>query len=237
MRDIVFRRSSTLPPGGFLARPTSVIAYGDSGPLVHWVVYALAIETDPGFIWTDIRLPTDVPPAEDPLARQVVPAGQMNVVRPIDLLPTPSASRGSGASASSEPSHPATVRQMGDFLRLPLHTQRLLSGAPKGDHPIVLVLSNSQRMVDQYPTDRVAPVVRAIVEAGTVLFVTYTGGSPEGRAAFDTILKVEGRGPSDWKRAALHVERAPPGSPFRAGANVPLAHLEPVARVLNRSLG
>ncbi|HTP53989.1 MAG TPA: hypothetical protein VML94_03365 [Thermoplasmata archaeon] len=221
-----------MPPTAIFGQPTSVFVGGPSRSLLNWVVYALASRTDPGFIWTDVRLPGEVLAGTDPLARGLVDPDRLNIVYPQELVPgDPSAVPPAGVD---RPAPPATVRRLEDFLRLPLHTQRLLAGAPKGGHPIVLALSNAHRMVGPYPTETVAPIVRTIVESGAILFVTFADAPPEGRFAFETVLQVEGETPRRWKDAALWVERGPTDGPLPSGARYPLAEFEPIAAVLSQ---
>jgi hypothetical protein len=117
-----------------------------------------------------------------------------------------------------------------------LHTQRLLSAGPSGGPPMVLVLSNAHRLVALYPTDSVAPVVRAIVETGAILFMTFADSPPEGRLAFDTVMHVEGNDPMSWNEATLRVEKGPASGPLRAGSEHRLGQLPPIASVLANRL-
>lgn len=221
---------------GIFGRPTSVILCGSSRPLLNWVAYALASTTDSGFIWTDVRLEGEVLADSDPLARGLVPPDRLAVVYPNVLKPNDAAANMAigGVVRSDEP--PDTVRRMVDFLRLPLPTQRLLAGAPPGGRPMVLVLSNAHHMTVLYPTETVAPVLRAVIDAGAILFVTFADAPRESRHAFETILHVGGNDPKAWKRATLRVEKGPSGGPLRAGSEHRLGELEVVAAVLGRGL-
>ena len=223
-----------MPASPLFPRPTSVFLCGREPALLHWVTYALASGSDPDFIWTDVRPAGEAPPLSDPLARNCVPPDRLNVVRPSEILPRdPSAPLPPSAPIAPPP----TVARLADFLRLPLHTQRLLTGAPKGGQPMVLILSNAQRMVGLYPTDAVSMVVRTIVDSGAILLVTFAGEPPEGREAFDTVLLLSGDPPERWRDATVRVERAPATGPLgAAGAVVRLAEIPPIVAVLAASL-
>lgn len=223
-----------MPTETLFPRPTSVLLCGPSRPLLNWTAYALAASTDPGFIWTDIRPPGESLDAIDPLARGLIPSERLNIVHPTEILPERSGAP--AAARSVAPSSP-TVRRLQDFVRLPLHTQRLLTGEPTRGRPIVLVLSNAQRMVGLYPAQNVAPVVKAIVEAGVILLVTFADVPPEGHEAFDLVLRLEGGDPTNWSRATLKVEKAPADGLLRAGAALRLGEFAPIAPVLTAVLG
>jgi hypothetical protein len=212
-----------------------VIVCGSDRPLLNWVAFALASVSDPAFIWTDIRLEGEVLADTDPLSRRLIPRDRLNVVRPSELERSdPTVVEGSVVRAD-EP--PETLRRLVDFLRLPVHTQRLLSGGPPGGQPMVLVLSNAQRIVALYPTTSdVAPTVRAIVETGTTLIMTFADAAPEGRLAFETVLHLEGTDARKWREAGLRAEKGPSPGPLGAGTRYRLGEFEPVATILSRHL-
>ena len=163
--DTVSTTGSKMPPAAIFGRPTAVILCGRR-PLLNWLISALASKTDPEFIWTDVRLRGEVLAEADPLGRGFVSSDRSNVVFPQELAPKRPrrAALPRGECRTKVP--PPTVRRLGDFLRLPLHTRGRLAGAPTGGQPIVLALSNARRMVALYPAETVAPVVRPIVEEG-----------------------------------------------------------------------
>jgi len=218
------------------SRPTSVILCGSNRPLLNWVVYALASATDPKFIWTDVRLGDEVLADVDPLARNLVPPDRLAVVYPSVLVPNDAAANMAIAGVVRDNQPSDGIRRLLDFIRLPLPTQRLLSGVLSRDRPIVLVLSDAHHLVTFYPTEVVAPVIQAVVEAGAILFVTFAGAPPESRQAFETILHVEGNDPKAWRRTTLRVEKGPLAGPLRTGSDHLLGELDPVAAVLARDL-
>ena len=225
--------------GPFFTRPGTVFICGNHRPLLNWTAFALASATDPRLSWTDVRLRGEVLDAFDPLARSVIPSDRLSIVHPNELAQNEAAARLAGAASSTvirsdEP--PASIRRLVDFLRLPTHTQELLAAHPPDGPPTPLVLSNAHRVVALYPTESVAPVLRAIVDAGALLIATWADAPPEGRLAFDTILHLRGEEHGAWRRASLTVERsAVPGS-LRAGETYPLGEIRPVAAVLERRL-
>lgn len=216
-------------PTAVYGRPTSVFVYGESRELVDWLVYGLAVAADPGFIWTDVRSAGETLPPTHPLALGLVPPDRLNVLAPTEI----SAIRnGSPPAGREEPSAAGTLHHIADFLRMPLLTQRLVTGAPNPGRPIVLVLSNAQRLDREFPEAEAAPRVNALVEAGTILIVGYHGGASRSREIFSTVLRIEGsQGPS-WAESVVHVERSGDDDPLPSPGTHRLGDLEPVATVL-----
>lgn len=200
--------------------------------MLHWVVYALASATDPGFIWTDVRPAGETADPSDPIGRGLIPPGRLNVVLPAELA-VPRAPAAAGAPA---PNGPTTVQRLADFVRLPLHTQRLLTGEPRGAHPMVVVLSNAQRLEDLYANEDVGGTLKRVVEAGTTMLVSFSGPAPQRRSIFPTVLRVEGSDLSRWREAAVAVEAASPEGGLTVGSSSTLGTFAPVAAGL-RAIG
>jgi hypothetical protein len=123
------------------------------------------------------------------------------------------------------------------FLRLPQHTQKLISKIPAGAERVVIVLSNSQRMVALYPTESVAGFVRAIVQAGASFLVTFSDAPGEKRLAFEYIFHLQGEDPRRWDQAELFVEKGTTSGVFRTGSRLRLPTIPGVSSVLSRELG
>jgi hypothetical protein len=224
-------------PDRIFNRPTSVIVCGSNRPLLNWVAYALASITDPGFIWTDVRLQGEVLADADPLSRNLIPPDRMNVVHPKELALHRGGAKAVAESVIRADEPTDTVRRLADFLRLPLHTQRLLSAGPSQGQPMVLVLSNGHRLVAFYPTDAVGPTVRAIVESGATLIMTFADAPPEGRLVFETVLHLEGNDTRGWRQASLTAEKGPADGPLRSGSAYRLGEFDPVTDILASGLG
>ncbi|MCI4353795.1 MAG: hypothetical protein L3K06_00325 [Thermoplasmata archaeon] len=225
--------------GRIFSHPGTLFLCGNSRPLLNWTAYALAASTDPSFFWTDIRLRGEVLDATDPLARSLVPSDRLSILHPFVLTRNVAgadiANAASGAVIrSDEP--PDAVRRLVEFLRLPSHTQEVLSSRDPEDPPMVIVLSNAHRVVALYPTATVAPILRPIVEAGALLVATWADAPPEGRLSFDTILHLRGDEHGQWRRASLTVEKSAVPGILRLGENYPLESLAPIAAILESKL-
>jgi hypothetical protein len=214
--------------------PGSTILCGRPGALLNWVAYGFASSNPGGYFWTDVRMAGQLLDPSDPLASSRISPELLSIVEPQTLAPQDRVANAaiSGLVRSATPT--SSDQQFVDFLRLPEHTQRLLATQTTGTKPIVLVLSNSQRMAALYATESVGPLVRAISGAGASLLVTYADEPPEGRLGFDNVWHlVAGERPT-WLSSRLIVEKGPPTGPFAAGESVPLAGIERVASHLKR---
>ena len=223
--------------GKIFGAPGSTIVWGDDRPLLNWVAYALASVTSSEFKWTDIQFPGQALGPTDPLSRHLIPPDRLRVVRASDMAPNNAAANMPVSAVIRSDETPGNVERLLDFLRLPASTQRLLETPPPGAQPRVAVLSNGQRIVALYPTPQaIAPTIRAIVEAGTIMIMTFADAGPEGRFQFDNVLNVEGSVTRGWQEATLKVEKWSPSGPFRVGTALRLGDLAPLAAVIARGL-
>ncbi|HKN05981.1 MAG TPA: hypothetical protein VJ021_00040 [Thermoplasmata archaeon] len=212
-------------------RPTSVFLHGSNRALLNWVMYALLDRSDPNFRWTDVRLREEPLDPLDPLARHVVPESRLSLVEPDELQrsPDPSAS----LSTLVRPDEPAeSIRRTLAFLRLPTHTQDLISRTSPRDTPAQFGLSNAHRLLAAFPAATVQPTLRAILDSGVTLVMTWADAAPAGSRAYDFVLGLEGGGPADWKDAVLHCVVGNSEGPVRAGRRLKLGQLGPIVDVL-----
>jgi hypothetical protein len=212
-------------------RPTSVVLHSADRPLVNWVMYAMLVRANPNFIWTDVRLPGEVLDPLDPLARHVIPDRQLSVVRPEVLRRNPEAT-----DIVSTMIHPEEAgdqkQQLVNFLRLPEHTQDLISRVPKTGLIPALGLSNGQRIAALFPPETIRPTLQGIKAAGSSLILTWADALPGSAKEFDFVLGVEGLGPRSWRSALLRCDQGDSSGPIRAGKRFRLGDLAPIAEVL-----
>ena len=227
---------NNLPLESGLHRPTSVVIYGSSRPLLNWVAYALAAEADPEFIWNDVRLRGEVLSEFDPLSRNLIPPERLNVAFPNEFAPEDRAANIVRSGVVRDDESHEHIRRLTDFLRLPLGAQRVLARRSAGNRPMVLVLSNGHRLVALYPSGTLAPSLRIMNEVGATLIMTFADASPASHRAFGTILVVEGNDVREWKRATLRVLKGPADGPLRTGVEYRLGEYAPLADILTRQL-
>lgn len=216
-------------------RPTSVFIGGSSRPLLNWVAYALALRTNPNFLWSDVRIPGELFDKNDLLARRVIPADQLSFVYPTELARDHAAASTASAHEGSPPGPGSDFKTSVGFLQLPSQARDVLTALPPGGPPIPIVVSNAHRIVGLYPTSSVAPILKAVLGAGAILIMTFADAPPDGRLSFDTVLHLNGHDPADWKSASLRVEKSPADGPFKSGATTSLKSFAPIADVLSRT--
>jgi len=227
-----------MTPGVLFQHPRSVIMFGDDRPLLNWVAWAIASESDPEFFWPDVRLAGQAPDSTDPMAHNVIPERQLRVRPPNELVPDHSAANVAVSAVIRDDEPPENVRRLIDFLRLPRNTQQVLAEPRSDGRMPVVVLSNAQRLAPLYPSvDNVHATARTITEQNAVLIMTFADTPPTSRSVFEVILHVVGSLRDGWKWATLRVEKGTPDSAFPTGLSVRLGEFTPLAPALLRALG
>ena len=211
--------------------PTNVLLHGSSRPLLNWVMYAVLDRSSPNFRWTDVRLREERLDPLDPLARHVLPEGQLSIIEPADLRRSPDP--GTVVSSmihSDEPTE--SLQRVMEFLRLPTHTQELISQATPTKRPAPFALSNCHRLAALFPVNSVEPTLRAIRSSGVSLVMTWADALPASAQLFDFVLGVEGSDPTAWKDAVLNCELGRSEGAVRVGRRLRLGELRSIADVL-----
>ena len=205
-------------------RPTSVFLHGSNRALLNWVMFVMLASSDPGYFWTDVRLPEEVLDPLDPLARGVVPPNQLSVILPEDLRPSPVPGDAMTSMLDRDETSDS-LRRVAGFLRLPAHTQELISRKAQVGRVTVFGLSNAHRTAALYRGDAVRTTIRAIHESGVSLIMTWGDALPGGSRVFDFVVEVEGSHPAAWKDAHLRCLLGDSVGPLRAGARLRLSSL------------
>jgi len=221
-----------VPTQPLFNRPTTVFIGGNNRPLLNWVAYGLALDANPEFLWTDVRIPGELFDRTDILARSIIPSDRLTFVYPSELART-SAPPASGTPAPGSTSPSSALSPSEALRQLPVRSQQLLASLPAGGPPVPVVLSNAHRILALYPADTVGPILRAIVSAGAIFLMTFADSPPEGRRQFETVLHVNGPDPPGWGQATLRIEKSPVGGPFKTGSEVRLREIPAIADVLS----
>ncbi|MCI4360729.1 MAG: hypothetical protein L3J91_03425, partial [Thermoplasmata archaeon] len=120
----------------------------------------MAVRPGRDLFWTDVALRGAVGQDVDPLTSTLLPPDRVSVVFANELERDEPSARLADAAVGGvlrADESPEMLRRIAGFLRLPAHTQELLSRVPSGGPPPIIVLSNAHRMVALYPHDTVAP--------------------------------------------------------------------------------
>ena len=132
------------------------------------------------------------------------------------------------------PEEPGDQKQvLVNFLRLPEHTQDLISRAPKTGLVPALGLSNCHRIAALFPPETIRPTLQGIKDSGSSLIITWADALPGSAKEFDFVLGIEGLGPRSWRSALLRCDRGDSSGAIRAGKRFRLGDLAPIAEVLS----
>ncbi len=228
-------RSTAFDPMGGARCPTFV--WGSSRPAVNRVLFAIATEIDPEFAWLDIRLPNDEPEEPGPVELGWIPDHRLFFTRRMADLTPPQTVKPEAivrVVRSDDPNQ--DVGAFADFLRLPSLTQKIvadLGPAPRGR---VLVVSNSERVREHYPSspEAVRPLIDAHLAAGLIPMFGLSGPSGPGRMAMDMVCEVRVADLGHWREGWLICEKSPPWTSFHAGDKIPLSSVGSIAAAFLR---
>jgi len=224
---------------GVLGRPSSIFISGADRSLLKWVAYAALSPYSERVYWTDVRLPGEIPDPLDPMTRAVIPAESVHVLLPLDLRPEEEEARRAETAAATmirSEGAPDSLRRLIEFLRMPTHTQERISATYRRNEPAILVCANAHRLAGNYSSDRVAPLVKSIVESGACVVSLWSDAPTSLESVFDVVLHVEGGGSADWRSATIRCEKGIASGPLASGKVPRLADLKPIAKVLGASL-
>ncbi|HTP54931.1 MAG TPA: hypothetical protein VML94_08265 [Thermoplasmata archaeon] len=225
-------------PGGF-RKPTSILISGGSRSLLKWFAYAALAPYSARVYWTDVRFPGEILDPLDPMAAGAVDKDSLYVLTPRELEPDDqSADRAQSAAAALIRSDeaPGSLQGLVEFLRMPSHAQKLISTTTGDRLPSILVTANSQRLATVYSLERIAPLMRALLDAGTCQVALWAEAPTTAISVFEVILHLEGLGPRDWHEATISCEKGIRTGPLAVGRTTRLGEIPSVARILDRSI-
>jgi len=225
-------------PGGF-RKPTAVFVSGGSRTLLKWFAHAALAPYAGRVYWTDVRLPGEVLDPLDPMQLRVIPEDSVYVLSPRELQPDDQGARQAEAAAatmlhSDEPT--SSIEGLVEFLRMPSHAQKLISSTGRPDAPSILVTANAQRLATVFSPERIAPLMRAMLEAGTCQVALWAEAPTTLTSMFDVMLRVEGSGPADWRNATVECDRGIDSGPLAVGRVRRFSEVPALASVLEKSV-
>ncbi len=223
-------------PGGF-NKPSSVFISGSSRTLLKWFACAWLSPYGSRVYWTDVRLRGEIIDPLDPMAMHAVPEESVYVLEPPELFPDErGASQAEAAAATMLESEeaPGSLRGLLEFLRMPSHAQELISATGRPESPSILVTTNSQRIAIAYPQERLEPLMRAMLEAGTCQVALWAEAPTTLTSIFDAILVLEGNDPTEWRNATIRCVKGISTGLLSTGKAVRLVEIESIARMLEK---
>jgi hypothetical protein len=219
------------------ARPSSVIVSGSSRTLLKWFAFASLAPYSSRLYWTDVRLPGEIMDPLDPMVLHAIPEETVYVLTPRDLLPDDLGAQQAEAAAATmihSDDRANTMQGLVEFLRMPVHGQRLISATGRPDLPSVLVTANTQRLATVYAEHHLAPLIRAMLASGTCQVALWAEAPTSLFSLFDVVLQLEGSDPRSWPDATVRCERGIATGPLASGSAVRLSSLPAVSAVLEK---
>ncbi|MGP8110246.1 MAG: hypothetical protein ACLQD9_06025 [Thermoplasmata archaeon] len=222
---------------GLAGKGCSTFVWGESRAAVNRVLFAVASDIDPDFVWLDIRHPTDESVEPGPVELGWIPNGRLLFTRaPSEARPQEPVAPAAiwRIVRSDDPDH--EVASYADFLRLPAVTQKIIAGLAPTSGRRALAFANSDRVREFYPRkpEEIRPFLDAELAAGVIPLYGVAGPSGPGRMALDFVLEVRTPDLRHWREGTLMCEKAPPGSAFHRGEQLPLPSIPSVAAAFTR---
>lgn len=216
----------------------SVLFWGQDRTVVTAGAAALALRSNPSFLWLDVR-GYDLGP--DPYSRVLAPLvtddRRYGADAEPELAPMDAPLGLSMASVVRAEEIDETVVGLVDFLRLPRAVQRLVSRRLPGTRPVVLLITSADRMAHFYleRTESTRGYVETLKSLGVKLVVSYVGPARRDRFAFDHSFRVDDGAGEDWAMAFLSTDRG--GIPEGTAGFGPtrLGEIDSVREVMDRA--
>ncbi|MGA8710660.1 MAG: hypothetical protein WB786_05465 [Thermoplasmata archaeon] len=225
-------------PGGF-GKPSSVFISGSSRSLLKWFAFASLAPYTSRVYWTDVRLPGEILDPLDPMSIHAIPEESVYVLLPRDLSPDDQGAHQAEVAAATMLRSDASansIEGLVEFLRMPSHAQKLISATGRPGAPSILVTANAQRLASAYPQDRIAPLMRTMLESGTCQVALWAEAPTTFTSIFDIILHVEGNGSADWRNATVRCEKGISAGPLASGRTTRLSEIGSISAILEKSV-
>lgn len=228
--------AAELFPGGF-RNPSSVFISGSDRTLLKWFAFAALAPYGSRVHWTEVRLPGEILDPLDPMTVRAIPQESVYVLLPQELGPDDAGARRAQAAVPTvlrpdEPRH--SIEGLVEFIRMPLHAQKLISTTGRPDLPSILVTTNAHRLASVYSPERIAPLMRALLEGGTCQVALWADAPTTHISMFDVVLRVDGHGSAEWRSATVACERGISTGPLAAGKAHRLSEIPLIAQQLER---
>ena len=119
---------------------------------------------------------------------------------------------------------------------MPAHAQKLISATGRPEAPSILVTANAHRLAAVYSEERIAPLMRVMLESGTCQIALWAEASTSLTSIFEVILHVEGSGSADWRNATVQCEKGISTGPLASGKAHRLSDIKFIASILEQTI-
>lgn len=225
-------------PRRLFERPSSVLVYGPSRPLVNLTLYALAHHTNPEFHWVEVGAIPQPPTVSEPVQLGWIPDSRLWLVdRSNTLRPNDAAAALPLGELISPDEPPESLRQFVDFLRLPDQAQRLIAAQTPNGSPGVVAVPDTDRLEGTFSASEVDSLLAVHREAGLSVMVGHRGSPGSGRDVFDFVFRLQGRDerPDGWKKNQLVCEKGITSGPLRDLQPIHLEYVPILFEVISKA--
>jgi len=211
-------------PTEFRTTPLAYYVWSRSPRAAHVLAFVIARHVDPAFRWISIRESAGQPSEEESWVHRLMPADRV-------LDPLSEAEMGQGPrlpkaafQAMVRPEGAANERiALNHFFLLPPRLQRILDENTPSSSPRTVVVANTNRVRDFYPTDpdRLRAYTEVFPRSGFSMITTSSPPPYNGRYGFDIVLRMDVGLNQGWRAAHLVVEKGLRSGKFRTGTTLP----------------
>jgi len=184
-------------------------------------------------------LPGELLDPLDPMTLHAIPEETVYVLLPNELQPDDQGARRAEVAAATMLQSDGTANSLDglvEFLRMPSHAQKLISSTGRSESPPILVTANAQRLATVYSLERIAPLMRVMLESGTCQVALWAEAPTTHTSVFDVILHVDGGGSADWRNATVRCERGISSGPLASGKPLRLSDIQSIASILEKAI-
>lgn len=215
-------------PTEFRTSPLGFYVWSRSPRAGHVLAFAIAKFVDPDFRWMSIRETPEAPSEEERWVRRLLPTERIiEPLAPSELGQGPRLRRQT-VNALIRPEGAGSERiALDHFLLLPERLQALLDEPSSTPAPWAVVVSNTNRVREFYPTDpeRLRAYTDVFPRSGISMITTSVPPPYRGRYGFDIVLRLDVTTVPDWRAAHLVVEKGLRSGEFRTGGVIPTSEL------------
>lgn len=215
-------------PGEFHTSPLAYYVWSRSPRAAHIVAFAIAKLADPAFRWMSIRESSAAVSDEEAWVHRLLPASR--ILAPLvstDLGKEPQVPKETFSSLFRAEGAGAERIALDHFLLLPQRLQGILEEPTASAGPRAIVVANTNRVRQFYPTDpdHLRAYTMVFPRSGISMITTSVPPPYKGRYAFDIVLRVDVASAEEWRDAHLVVEKGMRTGEFHTGATFPSSAL------------